>query len=500
MMVSRCVYWLDSKFVYDMCADLRMLDAFFKKRNCKHDARGDMTSPPDLNFSLHDTLHATHGLHAFAAKCAPPLAAWGIKEYSNVGEYVVDPMAGSGTTLVEGRLAGRHVRGVDLDPVASLLCRVKATPLPAHMLQDACTGLLTVVQTACAEWDCLQSQGMSVERINSTLHVTLPSFHNRDYWFLPEVSAKLAIIKRSIDQAQVTECARDFFYVAFSSLIVARTSVANARDLVHSRHHYMAHPRTPDVANLFKQRLERMQRQMTAFVDGLPADYADHTTDVHRADARKLPIATESADLVFTSPPYCNALDYPRAHQLVVAWLGDVLGVDSQAYTALARTYIGTERARKALPLDLDNIAIDSATACRVIRDVAAADRVGAAIVQRYFKDMTVTLAEIGRVLKPDRHAILVICPSNIRRVSIPSHEVFVEIGEKLRLEGGYQLCTVAHYERVLDDRKRLLPYMDDTALAQRMRTEYVIVLQKRSVRAHAKQQPVAVGDHGRML
>ncbi|SRR5579885_667491 len=441
-----------------------------------------MIDPPDLNFSLHDTLHATHGMHAFAAKCAPPLAAWAIHEYSDLGECIVDPMAGSGTTLVEGRLAGRHVRGVDLDPVASLLSRVKATPLEAPILEPASAELLAVVKDECAQWDRLHQQGAPIADINRALHITLLSFHNRDYWFLPEVSAKLAIIKRAIGNAHVTPCIGDFFYVAFSSLIVARTSVANARDLVHSRHHHMAHPQTPDVATLFEQRLGRMQRQMATFVDGLPEGYMHHTTRVYQADARQLPLADASADLVFTSPPYCNALDYPRAHQLVIAWLGDVLGIDSTTYRTLARTYIGTDRARKSLPFDPATIPIDSPTAQSVISDVAAADRVRAAVVQRYFQDMTVALHEIGRILKPGRHAILVVCPSNIRRVSIPSHEVFMEIGERLGLAGGYRLHPVAHHERVIDDRKRLLPYMDDTALAQRMRTEYVIVLRKQRV------------------
>lgn len=360
------------------------------------------------------------------------------------------------------------------------------------MLNDACAALLTVVKTDCAIWDQRQRHGIDLDNVNRALNVAIPSFYNRDYWFLPEVSAKLAIVKRAIGSARTTESIRKFFYVAFSSLIVARTSVANARDLVHSRHHYMAHAETPNVVAVFEQRLVRMQRLMADFVARLPESHMRYTTVVDRADARSLPIAPGVADLVFTSPPYCNALDYPRAHQFVIAWLGDVLGIDSKAYTTLARAYIGTDRASKALHLDVNRIRVNSPTARRVIKDVAQVDPIRASIVQRYFQDMTAALMEVGRVLKADRHAILVICPSNIRRVSIPSHEVFVEIGEQLRLPGGYRLHQVAHHERVIDDRKRLLPYMDSTALAQRMRTEYVIVLQKQSRRRiplHAKPQ-----------
>jgi hypothetical protein len=41
----------------------------------------------------------------------------------------LDPMAGSGTTLVEARLMGRSAVGVEIDPVAALIAKVKATPL-----------------------------------------------------------------------------------------------------------------------------------------------------------------------------------------------------------------------------------------------------------------------------------------------------------------------------------------------------------------------------------
>lgn len=438
-----------------------------------------VTDPPDLNFTLLDTLHATHGLHAFAAKCPPPLAAWAIREYSDVGDQIVDPMAGSGTTLVEGRLAGRSVYGSDLDPLATLLCQVKATPLSLQRLERDSMALLDVIDEECAEWDRLCQQGMNGAAANDSLHLVIPTIPNGDYWFLWEVTAKLAIVKRTIDNARTNRSIRNLFYAAFSSLIVARTSVANARDLVHSRHHHIDHAETPNIPRLLRQRLGRMQRQLGDFVDGLPDGWFHHGTVVHRGDARKLRIRSSTADLVFTSPPYCNALDYPRAHQLAIAWLGDVLGTDIESYRMLARTYIGTDRASKALPFDGDCIPVDSPTAKRVIREVASTDRVRAAVVQRYFQDMTHVLAEIGRVLKPERHAVLVVCPSNIRRISIPSHQVFVEIGERLHLLCGHQLRAVATHERVIDDRKRLLPYMDHTTLAHRMRTEYVIVFRK---------------------
>src|ERR1700733_10446324 len=89
----------------------------------------------DLNFDGHDTLYASHGLHAYAAKCPPQLVRYGVRYYSKVGETILDPMAGSGTTLVEAKILGRNAIGYDIDPLARLLAKVKTKSVPDREIQ-----------------------------------------------------------------------------------------------------------------------------------------------------------------------------------------------------------------------------------------------------------------------------------------------------------------------------------------------------------------------------
>src|SRR5262245_21860696 len=98
-----------------------------------------------LNFDSADTLYATHGLHPFAAKCPPQLAKYGINRYSKRGETVLDPMMGSGTTLVEARLPGRNAVGYDIDPLARLIAGVKSRLVSDTSIEMACE---TVVKRA----------------------------------------------------------------------------------------------------------------------------------------------------------------------------------------------------------------------------------------------------------------------------------------------------------------------------------------------------------------
>jgi len=77
----------------------------------------------DLSFSGKPTDYATHGIHSFAAKLPPQLPRLFIEHLTKPGDLVLDPMVGSGTTLVECLLSKRLGVGVDIDPLAVLILR-----------------------------------------------------------------------------------------------------------------------------------------------------------------------------------------------------------------------------------------------------------------------------------------------------------------------------------------------------------------------------------------
>lgn len=95
-----------------------------------------------------------------------------------------------------------------------------------------------------------------------------------------------------------------------------------------------------------------------------------------------------------------------------------------------------------------------------------------AKLIQRYFVDMYIVLRKISYVLKVDRHAIIVVCPSHIRKIVVPTHQILAEIGH---LHG---LSLKESHTRTINKRRRLLPYLKK-AFGKRMDLEYVLVFQK---------------------
>jgi len=72
----------------------------------------------DLDFQGKTGDYASHNFHSFPAKFPPQLPAKFITTLTSAGEIVLDPMMGSGTTILEAYLSGRRAIGIDIDPLA----------------------------------------------------------------------------------------------------------------------------------------------------------------------------------------------------------------------------------------------------------------------------------------------------------------------------------------------------------------------------------------------
>ena len=95
-----------------------------------YDRLADTDLDPELSWAEHElpererTKHV-HRLHPYLGKYVPQLVQIFLDRHFEPGDLILDPFAGSGTTLVEASVFGADSVGVDISAFNALLCRVK---------------------------------------------------------------------------------------------------------------------------------------------------------------------------------------------------------------------------------------------------------------------------------------------------------------------------------------------------------------------------------------
>jgi DNA modification methylase len=398
-----------------------------------------------------DQSYLTHGIHKFPAKFFPELPRYLIRRYSGPGNYVLDPMCGSGTTILEAMLNKRIGIGIDIDPIALLITKVKTTPIVWGSLEAAST--------------ILERQ---ITKLNNSAayNPILPEFHYRDNWFRSYVLRELGIIRDSIqtikEQTSISQVDDiiDFFRVIMSSIIrdVSNADPHCTRTVLRKKVRKKILP--GDTLKKFSQRLSQQMSEMKQLTEILE-DSAYFHAHVPGGTAIETELCDDSIDLAVTSPPYINAVDYPRTHQLEMYWLG-LLG--DGPLSEVKRKYIGTETVYKDEYRDLKVSGYK--TLDPVLEKIYKLDPRRSFIAYKFFDDMKKQLQEMMRILKPGSRYCVAIGNNIMRGVQVKSHEILAEIAESdvgFELETQFFSKLIRHFIRI--PRK------------ERMHGEWVLVL-----------------------
>lgn len=379
--------------------------------------RGDI--PPDLQIKedmrllviSDDQTYLTHGLHKYPAKFIPEYPRWAIQKFlPSPGHTVLDPFCGSGTTNVEARLHKQDSYGIDIDPLARFITKVKTTPLDISILEQAQKRILSRLQKPVSK------------------DVEIPDFSNRDYWFRKEVSRDLAYLKRVISEEITENDVRDFFLLCFSSTI-RKVSNADPELVLPKISRVMREKerkgRSIDVFASFRAILKRQMPNIKMFSLKCPKSQP-YFSQVIGKDARQIGLPRETVDLAITSPPYLNAHDYVRAHHLEMYWLGMLSSAGDKL--KLKSKYIGTEQVHVGDYAQLHRTGYHKLDG--TLERIYAVDKRRAYIVYNYFVDMKKTFKEVYRVLRPGSHYVMFTGDNVIRKIPVQTHGFLVECAE----------------------------------------------------------------------
>ena len=298
-----------------------------------------------------------HRLHPYLGKFVPQLVEALLERYVRRAGRVLDPFAGSGTTLVQALESGYDAVGVDIAAFNALLISIKTRE---HDLDALAADVR----------DIGARPGESDEE---------PTGFIRD-WFAPQAAAELLHFRALLPE--------------YASQDVLRVVLARAaRSARLTTHFDLDFPRAPQRGEYWchKHRrtcrpVESAQKFLTRYLGDTAARIAGFAAvrDGRRAavvlhgDARELELGGPY-DGVITSPPYPGLIDYHEQHRYAY----ELLGLDD----------------------------------CRELEVGAGAAGTSRAALEEYSEGIVATLRNVARSLRPGAPVVIVV---NDRRQLYP--------------------------------------------------------------------------------
>ena len=379
-----------------------------------------------------------------------------------LGSTVIDPWNGCGTTTRVADAQGHTAVGIDINPVATLVASAKLA-----RAQDAIhvTGLA----------GRLAARGLSEP-------ATLTKGDPLCKWLCPALTRTY----RSIEQGILADLAvRDGVVLNPSAQALPPLAAFLVLALQRAARHFAGikttsnptwlrpNERTPkhDAEALAGVWLE-MVRSMAADLEAAAANVHRTGSQVLLGDARSLPLDDRTVDLVVTSPPYCTRIDYVVNTSFELAALGT--GAKQASFDELRRSSMGRPLARRAAAPAADSFPDEVARVLTSIREhpSKASSNYYYKTYAQYFSDSMASVAELRRVLKPGRAAVLVVQSSYYKDIYVDLPGLYAAMGRAL----GMRAAIAAEY-----DVNRFLAQINSRSTAHRKSTahrEAVVVLE----------------------
>ena len=332
-----------------------------------------------------------HRIHSYPAKFPAFITTTALQYAEEQGvqvKVVADVFCGCGTTAVEAKRNGKNFWGCDINPVATLIARVKTRDYRDDVLVHY------------------------FEAIEEGFHQTRPSPKDREginerirYWFDDRRIDDLLRLRRAIrQQVPATSFYRSFFLCGFSNILKP-----TSRWLTKSIKAQLDPDKSPrDVLEAFTDQFALMRRACEQ------ARRPGHRPRIHIRRRNFLAPAAPScrADLIVTSPPYVTSYDYADIHQLSALWLGY-----ASDYRTLRKDMLGNQYGVPAP--DADAVEALGETVDETYRNLLRQDPGKARSVARYFLDMDKAVAKCREMLSVGGMAVFVIGNTQYQDVRI---------------------------------------------------------------------------------
>lgn len=336
-----------------------------------------------------------HRIHAYPAKF-PAFITTKSLDYAKNNGYTVkkigDIFCGCGTTALEAKRNGINFWGCDINPVATLIAKVKSQKLVGKTIQHYFDEIIKNYYS--------KKLTDQYESGNERLR----------YWYKKTQFNELAHLKDSILESTPNNKYRDFFLCAFSN-ILKPTSVWLTKSI---KPQVDPNKKPGNVIKNFEHQFKLMFKANEEVEHvGTPS------TNIKTGNFLKLKPQSGQIDMLVTSPPYVTSYEYADLHQLSSLWLGY-----TDDYKELRNGTIGSMYQDYNFKREFKQL---NNTGFQIVSALYNNDRNKSRSVAKYFLDMQKVASKSYRLLSENGLALFVIGNTEYKEVRIDNAKHLAE-------------------------------------------------------------------------
>lgn len=331
---------------------------------------------------------------------SPEIVKWAFAKEKT--ESVFDPFCGVGTTLLAAKENGLQSRGVDSSELAVFISKVKTDDYSQKNIEEVREFIAKVFserrEDVYPKWE--------FELFD--VRAAFPKRHLHDILFL-----------RDRIEAQEGKT-RNLLLLGLLSIIPQVSIIVKDGGVLKINRRKRAMP----VKEAFRRKIKRMINELEQKQNDGPEP------EVYLGDARGTGLGEESEELIVTSPPYLNNIDYSKVYGLELSLLAMSKAAAEETRLRSVRSFIGRKMQVKEMPPEVGEVG----------------EKIP--IVGTYFADMEEVMKEMKRLLCSGGAAYIVVSNSVIHQTHVLVDEIFAEMGERI---GFSETKIVVGAERIAD-------------------------------------------------
>ncbi|MGB0628949.1 MAG: TRM11 family SAM-dependent methyltransferase [Candidatus Thalassarchaeaceae archaeon] len=283
----------------------------------------------EWDFRGENTKQYTHCFHIYPAMMIPQIARELITRFGKKGGVLFDPYCGTGTSLVEARIAGMDAFGTDINPTARMIAKSKTMDYNLIELKKSVDSFL-------------EDMEKNLELSTDYKKFKEPEFvtwERLEDWFPKRSIAEISYALSSIENNNNTE-SQIFLKIALSECLRLVSYQRNGEFKLYRMKEEKRQDFYESLLPKIKQRIQRNLEGLEDFMEVISEERRVEIFDFNTVETNGFSQINIPVDIVVTSPPYGDSGTTVAYAQF--SWLSNVwLGLDDQSPGALDRKLMG---------------------------------------------------------------------------------------------------------------------------------------------------------------